>query len=236
MKITTESITLNADGNEMGVYIARPESGKAPGMIVFQEAFGVNGPIKDVARRLAEQGYVAAAPELFHRTAPMGFTTGYGDYAALAPHFQALTTEAIAADARAVNEWLMNDSQVDGSSIGSIGFCMGGRSSFIANATLPLKAAVSFYGGSIATNLLDLAKDEHGPILFFWGGLDKHISSEHRNAVADAMTKAQKPFISVEISDADHGFFNEEKPVYNLNAAKHAWALTLSFLSSHLKP
>ena len=236
LKIRTESISLQSDGSDMAVYIARPESKKAPGIIVFQEAFGVNGPIKDVANRLAEQGYVAIAPELFHRTAPPGFTAGYADYAVVGPHLQAVTTEAITADALAVYEWLVNDSQVDRKQIGAIGFCLGGRSSFVANATLPLKAAVSFYGGGIGTSLLDLAKDEHGPILFFWGGLDKHIGADQRNAVAEAMTNAQKPFINVEISDADHGFFNNEKPVYHPDAAKHAWALTLSFLAANLEP
>jgi carboxymethylenebutenolidase len=235
MKIATQTITLQSDGSDMTACIARPESKNAPALIVFQEAFGVNSHIKDVVHRLAEQGFVAVAPELFHRTAPSGFTAGYGDYAILGPHFQAVTTDAIQADARAVYEWMIKDPQVNNTSIGAIGFCLGGRSSFIANATLPLKAAVSFYGGGIAANLLEFAKDESGPILFFWGGLDKHIGPEQRNAIAEAMTKAGKPFINIEFSDADHGFFNDEKPAYNPNAAKHAWALTLSFLESNLK-
>ncbi len=235
MSITTESVTLQSDGSDMSVYVARPKATNAPAIIVFQEAFGVNAPIKDVANRLAEEGYVTVAPELFHRTAPPGFTAGYGDYAVLGPHFKAVTTEAIAADANAVYQWLLQDSQVDRSRIAAIGFCLGGRSSFVANATLPLQCAVSFYGGGIATNLLDLAKEEHGPILFFWGGLDKHIGPEQRNAVGEAMTQAGKPFINLEISDADHGFFNHEKPVYNPNAATQAWALMRSFLETYLK-
>ncbi len=235
MNIKTESIILQSDGSEMGVYIARPESERAPGLIVFQEAFGVNDHIKDVTRRFADQGYVAAAPELFHRTAPLGFTGSYADFPSIAPHFQAITTDGIANDARAVYDWLVNDSQVDSTNIGSIGFCVGGRCSYIANATLPLQAAISFYGGGIAPDLLDLARDESGPILFFWGGLDQRIGPEHRNAVADAMTKAGKPYIHVEISDAQHAFFCDARPAYNPISAKHAWALTLSFLDTYLK-
>lgn len=121
MKIATESIILKSDGSDMGVYIARPESKKAPGLILFQEAFGVNDHIKDVARRFAEQGYVTAAPELFHRTAPPGFVGEYGNFPTLAPHFQAVTTDGIANDARAVHEWLLQDSQVDNTHIGSMG-------------------------------------------------------------------------------------------------------------------
>jgi carboxymethylenebutenolidase len=235
MNITTESIALQSDGSDMGVYIARPESKRAPGLIVFQEAFGVNDHIKDVTRRFAEQGYLAVAPELFHRTAPPGFVGSYGDFASLAPHFHAVTTDGIATDARAIYEWLLKDSGTDTSHIGAIGFCMGGRASFIANAKLPLQAAVSFYGGGIVPNLLDLAKDESGPILFFWGGLDQHIGPEQRNGIAEAMTKAGKPYINVEISDANHAFFCDARPSYNAVAANHAWALTLSFLAANLK-
>jgi carboxymethylenebutenolidase len=231
MKIATESIILKSGGSD----IARPEAKKAPGLIVFQEAFGVNEHIKDVTRRFAEHGYVAAAPELFHRTAPPGFTGTYGDFASLAEHFQAVTTDGIISDARSTFDWLLKDSQVDPSLIGSIGFCMGGRCSYIANAKLPLQAAVSFYGGGIAPALLDLAKDENAPILFFWGGLDQHITRELRNSVTDAMTKAGKPYINVEISDANHAFFCDARPSYNAVAAKHAWSLTLSFLSTYLK-
>ena len=235
MTITTDTIRLSVTGSEMNAYVARPESGRAPAMIVLQEAFGVNDHIKDVTRRLAQQGYVAIAPELFHRTAPPGFTAGYTDYASLAPHFQGITTEGIADDLHATYDWLVGDSQVDKSRIGSIGFCMGGRASFIANAKLPLQAAVSYYGGGIAPNLLDLAGEQHGPILFCWGGLDKHIGPEQRNAVAEAMTKAEKTYVNAEFSKADHGFFCEARTAYNPESARQAWALTLSFLSTYLK-
>ncbi|HWF43817.1 MAG TPA: dienelactone hydrolase family protein [Candidatus Kapabacteria bacterium] len=234
MTITTEEITLDVSGSAMQAYVARPESGKAPALIVMQEAFGVNEHIKDVTRRLAQQGYVAIAPELFHRTAPVGFTAGYGDWEALRPHIQATNPETIAEDARACYDWLANDRQVDTTFIGSIGFCLGGRSAVIANAGLPLQAAVSFYGG-VPPNVADVAREQHGPVLFFWGGLDKHLGPEQRNAVTDAMTQAGKLYINVEISDADHGFFCDARAAYNPNAARQAWALTLSFLATYLK-
>ncbi len=241
MTITSESIILKSGGPsvvagcDMGAFVARPETGRAPGLIVFQEAFGVNDHIKDVTRRFAQQGYLAIAPELFHRTAPMGFTGDYADFPSIAPHFQAITPEAIAEDVHAAYDWLLKDAQCDTEHIGSIGFCMGGRVSFIANAELPLKAAVSFYGGGIAQGLLHRVPDQHGPMLFFWGGLDQHITPEHRSAVTTAMTEAGKPFINVEVSDANHAFFCDARPAYNANAARHAWALTLSFLATHLK-
>jgi carboxymethylenebutenolidase len=235
MTITTETIVLKSGDSEMGAYIARPESGRAPGLIVLQEAFGVNDHIKDVAKRFAQQGYLAIAPELFHRTAPPGFAPDYGDFASLAPHMQGLSTDGIAEDVRAAFSWLIQDAQCDRERIGSIGFCMGGRGSFIANAQLPLKAAVSFYGGGIAPNLLEFVPEESGPMLFFWGGLDTHIPPEQRRAVVDAMASAGKQCISVEVSDVGHGFFCDARQAYNANAARQAWALTISFLATYLK-
>ena len=235
MTITTDNIIIPVAGSDMGAYVARPETGKAPALIVLQEAFGVNDHIKDVTRRLAQQGYVAIAPELFHRTAPVGFTAGYGDFALLGDHFYAVTAESITEDMLAVHEWLLGDRQVDPGHIGAIGFCLGGRASYIANAKLPLKAAVSYYGGGIVPNLLPLAAEQHGPILFAWGGLDKHLTLEQRTAVTTAMTEANKPYIAAVFSDAEHAFFCDARPAYNANAARQAWALTLSFLATHLK-
>src|ERR1700691_5601980 len=97
--LQTESVTLQvADGTSMNAYVATPvDSGKLPGLLVFQEAFGVNQHIRDVTERFAKQGYVAIAPELFHRTGP-GFQGEYTNFPACAPHMQALTPEGLVAD------------------------------------------------------------------------------------------------------------------------------------------
>ena len=148
---------------------------------------------------------------------------------------KALTEQGLADDVRASYEWLRDSSHVTPDRIGSIGFCMGGRVSFLANATVDLRAAVSFYGGSIAPALLPRAANLHAPILFFWGGLDKHIPQDQIRSVIDAVKAAGKPYINVEISDADHGFFCDARPSYNPDAAKEAWSLVTSFLELHVK-
>lgn len=224
---------LEADGSSMHSYVARPEGKPGPALIVYQEAFGVNAHIQDVCERLAREGYLAIAPELFHRTAPPGFTVAYSDFQAVGPHIKEVTAETIAADAKACYDWL--DANNDGGPIGCIGFCLGGRASFVTNAKLPLKVAVSFYGAGIAQSLLDLSASQHAPLLLFWGGLDKHILPEHREAIAASLREASKAFASVEISDADHGFFCDQKPAYNPVAARNAWALTKEFLEQNLK-
>lgn len=222
-----------SDGTEMGVFVARPEAkGKVAGILVFQEAFGVNAHIRDVAGRFARLGYLAVAPELFHRTAP-GFEGRYDDFSSVTPHMKALTNEGLEADVRAAFDLLHNDAACDGR-IASVGFCMGGRVSFLANSILPLAAAVSFYGGGIAPGLLDRAPKQHGKLLMFWGGLDRHIGFEQRSEVRQALDRASKPYIHIVISFADHGFFCDARASFNAAAARDAWALTTSFLHGEL--
>jgi carboxymethylenebutenolidase len=240
-QITTQLLTLPvADGTSMGAFIARPAGDSAkPGILVFQEAFGVNAHIRSICERLAGEGFIALAPELYHRTAP-GFEGRYDDFNAIMPHMKALTEAGLEADVRAAHKALAAEPLLDRDHIVSIGFCMGGRISFLADSLLPLRAAVSFYGGGIAPNpmgpgLLSRAKDLHAPILMFWGGLDKHIGVDQPRAVVDALREAKKPYVNVEISEADHGFFCDARPSYNPIAAAHAWGLTLAFLHTFLE-
>jgi carboxymethylenebutenolidase len=222
-----------ADGTRMGAYVARPEQGGPhPGLLLFQEAFGVNGYIRNVCDRFAAEGYVVIAPELFHRTAPAGFEGSYADFAAVAPHFQAVTTETAELDLRAAYQWLCSNAKVKEGEISSVGFCLGGRISFLANSVVALRAAVSFYGGGIAPGLLDRAAKLQAPALLIWGGLDKRITAEHRKAVTEALAEQQKIYVNVEFSRADHGFFCDERASYEPHSARQAWALTLEFLRS----
>ena len=229
------SITLTvADGTKMRAYTAFPNStGPVPGILLLQEAFGVNHHIRSVADRLAAAGYAVVAPELFHRTAAPGLEIAYNDFPSAMPHFQSITVEGLTADVQAAHAWLTTQPLVMTDKIGSIGFCLGGRVSFLANAVLPLAAAVSYYGGG--THLLkDRAADLHAPHLFFWGGLDEHISKEHIAEVTNAVEAAGKPFINTIISYADHGFHCDERPSYHPQAAAEAWALTLAFFREKL--
>ncbi|WP_242916889.1 dienelactone hydrolase family protein [Pontibacter liquoris] len=223
-----------SDGSEMDAYIALPEEpGTFPGIILLQEAFGVNSHIRDVAGRLAREGYVVIAPDLFHRTARR-FEGDYNNFAGVAPHYQALTKESLAADLKTSFNWLQAQQNVVSGKIGSIGFCLGGRVSFLANAVLPLSAAVSYYGGGIPS-LLDEAANMHAPHLFFWGGKDTHIPQEQVNTIAAAVAAAGKDYINVVISYAEHGFHCDQRGSYNPDAAKEAWAMTMTFFENKLK-
>lgn len=233
-EITKETIDLKvSDGTTMQAYVARPaEDGPHPGLMVFQEAFGVNSHIRNVTERFAKQGYLAVAPELFHRTAPPGYEGDYKDFPSVMPHYQAVTNETAEADVRATFEWLHSNSQVNKDDISCVGFCMGGRVSYVANSVVPVRKTVSFYGGGIAPGLLDRAAKLHAPALLIWGGLDKHIPPEQRRAVTAALDAERKIYVNVVFSNADHAFFCDERGAYQPIAARQAWALTLEFLRS----
>jgi carboxymethylenebutenolidase len=239
MEIRSESVTLSVDdGSTMQAWVARARApGKFPGLLVLQEAFGVNAHIRDITERFAREGFIAIAPELFHRTAP-GFDGRYDDFPSVLPHLRALTDPTMEADLRAAHAWLIENSVTE-KHIAAIGYCMGGRAAFLSALTLPIACGISYYGGGIApspTNpgLLSRVNDLRAPMLFFWGGLDKSITPEHALAATTTLRAAQKPFVSVEISDANHGFFCDVRATYSPSAAAIAWPLTLAFLRAHL--
>ena len=227
-------ITLSVEGKEMDAYIALAEGeGTFPAIIVLQEAFGVNNHIRNVAERLCKEGYAVIAPDLFHRTAKR-IEIDYKDFGAAAPHYQAITKEGLEADLKACYDWLQQQPNVLHEKVGSIGFCLGGRVSFIANTVLPLAAGVSYYGGGLDA-LADKAVKMHAPQLFFWGGKDAHIPQEKIDTIIDAVKAAGKDYINTVISYADHGFNCDERSSYHPFAAKEAWATTLAFFENRLK-
>jgi carboxymethylenebutenolidase len=231
------NITLNVeDGTFMNAYTRMPEGkGPFPAIIVLQEAFGVNAHIRSVCERLTKEGYLAIAPELFHRSAGPDFEGSYDDFPAVMPHIQAVTVDGVSFDLEAAYQWLIEQPTVKKDKIASIGFCLGGRISFLANAILHLSASISFYGTNIPSLLEQHVRDLHAPHLFFWGGQDNHIAKEQIDQVTAALDHVHKPFESHVFADADHAFFNDMRPNYNPEAAKEAWKMSLEFLKGNLK-
>ncbi|APR88082.1 Dienelactone hydrolase family protein [Minicystis rosea] len=234
-EIITESIDIPvADGTAMGAYVARPAgAGPHPGLLLFQEIFGINEHVRDVARRFAAEGYVVLAPELFHRFAP-GYQGSYDDIPASIAMAGKLVPEGLVADIKASAAALAGHAAVAKGRIGAIGYCMGGGMAFAANALTELEAAVSYYGTPQAEMQEQLAASLHAPMLFVWAGKDVYISLERRREVSDLMRKHGKPFVEAEWTSANHGFFCDAREDYHAASAKQAWALTLAFLAEHL--
>jgi carboxymethylenebutenolidase len=240
MKISTEWVNLQvSDGTTMRGYVAWPTGVRASAcMIVFQEAFGVNAHIRDVTERFAGAGYIAIAPELYHRTAGPGFETGYTGFPqSVTPHFQSLKDDQLAADIQAAYDHVKKTG--DGLPIAAVGYCVGGRITTLASMTVPLMCAIAYYGGGVASGgmfpaLTPRFSEIKSPMLFFWGGQDAHIGPAAVREVEDAAKSNSKSATTVIFSYADHGFFCDARASYNKQAARQAWALTLEFLEANI--
>src|ERR1043166_1878184 len=164
----------------MPVYVARPDGTATRAVVVFQEAFGVNPHIEDVTRRVAEAGYVGVAPHLFHRTLD-GYLP-YGDITVIRPHMTAVTDDGVLDDVDATASYLAENG-IEAASTGVVGFCLGGRLSFMVSLRRHLGAGVTFYGGGIVQgrgpampSLVDLLPDLGTPWLGLFGDQDQSIT------------------------------------------------------------
>ena len=238
--------TVATDDGPMDIHLAIPARAKrrsAKAIVVFQEAFGVNPHILRVCDRLAAAGYLAAAPELFHRTG-RGVQYGYQDFEKVRPILSQLTNDRLLMDIRAACEFLEGRSDVDPRQIATLGFCMGGFASALAACHLSLAATVSFYGGGLArvrpgigfTPLLDDFSRLSCPTLFLFGEKDQSIPPEDVTAVCTRLQTLGKPHEIVVYPDAGHGFFCEERVSYHAATAAAAWDKTLRWLESQLSP
>src|SRR5258708_7181900 len=145
--VKTDTIDLPTPDGAMQCYEAKPDEARGA-VVVGQEAFGVNDNIEDVARRFAVAGYHAVAPHIFHRTG--GGTAPYDDFSKVMPMFGPLDDNALLTDIDAALAHLTS-SGWSPEQIGIVGFCMGGRVTFLVAARRAIGAAVGFYGGGIVS-------------------------------------------------------------------------------------
>lgn len=236
--MTEERIVIDTPDGPMEAHRAAPPAGdRNPAVVVLQEAFGVDDHVRSLCRRFAREGYVAVAPELYHREGP-GKTFGYGDFTAVRPHLAALTNVGIAADLRAVLDVLRADPGVDGDRVAAVGFCAGGFAAFLAACRTDVAAAVCFYGGGIVRErpgmklqpLLPEADRITCPVLAFFGAEDASIPAADVDAVGARLRELGKTFEIVSYPAAGHGFFNDDRSSYRADAAVDAWQRTLDWL------
>jgi len=244
MLMRQTALTVATDDGPMEVHVfepARAGGHQRQALLVFQEAFGVNGHIRHVCERLAGEGYVVAAPELFHR-AGKGLQFGYGEFDKVRPVMAQLTNARILTDARAAYEALAAQPDVDPRQIAAIGFCLGGFVSALAACHLGVATAISFYGGGLARarpgfGLTPLLEDFSGlscPALFIFGEQDQGIPPEDVEAVRARLKALSKPHEIIVYPGAGHGFFCDARPAYHAPSAKAAWEKTLHWLDSFL--
>jgi carboxymethylenebutenolidase len=222
----------------MDVYVSEPTNPRGAGVVVIQEAFGVNHHIQSVADRLAAEGYVALAPHLFHRTGdPL---IDYADIGAAMEHVRALTGHGLAEDL-GLTIGLYDSFGIAAAQIGVVGFCMGGSVSLFAATACPLGAAVGFYGGGVTQGrmglpaLLELAPKVMVPFLGQYGDADQSIPVEQVEQLRTALRAAPVPTQIVRYPGAGHAFHCDERPQsYHEASARAAWARTLDWFERYL--
>lgn len=208
------------------------------GVVVVQEAFGVNPHIEDVTRRFAAEGFRAVAPHFFHRSGDP--VLGYGELDVAKAHIAALTASGIQEDLEAGYERLA-DRGVVGRGVAVVGFCLGGTIALLAGAARPLGAAVSFYGGGIdqgrfgAPPLVELAPALQTPWLGCYGDQDAGIPTDGVERLREAAARAPVDTEVVRYPDAGHGFHCDARSSYHEASAHDAWARTLAWLDVHLR-
>jgi carboxymethylenebutenolidase len=244
MDISTEKVEIaTSGGGSMGGYLARPSDGEPrPAVIVYMEIFGVNSHIRDVTERVAREGYVALAPDYFHRTGP-GVEYGYdeegmGKGMAL---MSALQADEMISDANAAIAFLQGRSDVRGG-IGCMGFCIGGHMTYLTACETGVKAAASFYGGGIAApagpggavSTISRTGKIGGKILCLFGDQDGFIPMDQVEAIQAALADGGVAHDTAVYPGADHGFFCDQRDGYQEAAASDAWKRVKDLFAAEL--
>ncbi len=212
-------------------YLALPPGGRGPGLVLWQEIFGVNEHIRTVAEQYALDGFVVLAPDAFWRQAPR-VELGYAgaDFERAITLMKAYAPEQALADAAAAVQALRARPELTGR-VGSFGYCMGGRLAYLTAATTGIDAAVAYYGGGIHLQL-ERAAGIRCPIQFHYAEHDDNIPLTAVQQVRDAMST--RPAEVHVYPGAHHGFNCWARGSYHAPSAALAHGRSLAFLAQHL--
>jgi carboxymethylenebutenolidase len=223
-----DMIEFPSNGSTGSGYLAVPESGKGPGLIVIQEWWGLVDHIKDVCDRFAAAGFVALAPDLYH-----GVTVAEPDEAGKA--MMALKMDGAARDlSGAVDEVVRRSA---GAHIGVIGFCMGGGLALVLAAQRPdaVAAVVPCYGVIPWPDAQPDYSALSAAVLGHYAGNDDFFTAEAATALGDQLRGLGKEAEIIVYPNCDHAFFNDTRPeVYDAAASAALWERSVAFFSAHL--
>jgi len=214
-----------ADGHEFDAYVACPAGTPIAGLVVLQEAFGVNGHIRSVADEYVEDGFLTVAPALYDRL-KRGVELGYegGDRERGITLARQSNPDHVVKDIAAAIEYAR---QQTGKKVAVIGYCFGGSMAWLAATRLRPDAGVGYYGGLIPRFA---AETPSCPVMLHFGKLDQHIPRGEVDKV-----QAAHPDVEIYWYDAGHGFNTSDRDSYNAEAAKLARERSLEFLKKNLK-
>ena len=228
-------IIKGANGDDLRVFVARPQQGTGAGILILPDVRGLHPFFEELASRFAERGITALAMDYFSRTAGTGKQPANFEYQ---PHLERVSWDNIRGDIQASVAHLRGQSPAPRSAFAT-GFCMGGR--LAADATtlgLGLAGAIPFYGWPLGPHRTgspapaDVARQIECDLLLIYGGADQGISESVRNEFDAALDKAGKNYETVVYPGAPHGFFDRKADEFQ-DASTDAWNRTLAFIRKH---
>ncbi len=233
--VSHDDLVLEArDANRFGAFLATPDASSGIGVVILPDVRGLYRFYEELALRFAERSYTAFAIDYFGRTAGVEKRDENFEYR---PHVEAATGEGIQADVAAAVERLCS---LGATSIFTVGFCLGGRQSWLsAVGGHGLAGAIGFYGRPGVSQDGEpgpeqLATQMDAPILALQAGADAHITAEDNEAFERALAEAGVEHELVVYEGAPHSFFDRKQEEFAA-ASEDAWARTLAFLESHAR-
>jgi len=244
--VTSSDVSIATSEGRLEGYLARPAGGRPrAGVIVIHEAFGLNDHIRDLARRFANAGFDALAPNLYTRTgAPRP-----DDMADVFAKMLGLSDAGVVADLEATAAHLRSLDDASGK-VGCIGFCSGGRQTLLfALSSTAVDAAIDCWGGFVdraspddvvtanrPTPLVDLAERLRVPLFLVGGAEDANPSPEVLRTLESRLRAAGTAAVSVRIFDgAGHAFLADYRPSYREGPARELWPMLVEFFQAHLR-
>ncbi len=229
--VASETMSFLSDGTTISAFLAKPGETPepVPTVIILHEWWGLTDQIKDVARRFAQRGMAALAPDLYSRQGN-AVTTIPEKAAAL---MNGLDSQRSLRDLNAGTRFLTTQSFVDPWRIGMVGFSMGGTLALTqAGHNSDLKACVAFYGKVPPIESINYFTC---PVMFHAAGKDAWVTQQEVDRLAQGLEKFGKQGVVHRYPEADHAFFNDTRPeVYRVDDARLAWERTVQFLAECL--
>jgi len=225
-----------SDGSTMRMHLSVADGrGPFPGVVVMQHQWGIDEFMQSITARLAQSGYVAAAPDLYHRDGPECTDD-------VIARRSRLSDRKVIIDVNATVKFLRSQPAVDENRFAIIGFCMGGRIAYLmAAASFEFKAAIVFYGGNIfrawgrdIPSPFERTSEIHCALQGHFGADDRNPSPDDMRKLDLELTKYDKKYEFYAYPDATHAFMDHTRESYRRHADEAAWPRTLEFLIRHL--
>lgn len=237
MQIAQREVVISTPDGQMPAVLYTPAgSAPQPAVLLLMEAFGLTSHIRDIAARIAGEGYVVLVPDLYYRELPHN-KFGYDEVKpAMAMMYRLDFGKPMQEDIRAALSYVKSQPNVLPDRVGVTGFCLGGGLSFFTACQLSSEiAAVAPFYGMVLDDWIEAVANITVPVYLFFGGADPFISIDRIRQIEARFQQLNKTYTLKVYPDADHGFFCHERSSYNRLAAEDAWLELTRFFQQHLQ-